>query len=263
MCADNQNNDQELNEELDQEVDLEQIVKQNPNYLTEEEAIALASGSPAEAVYGESEEIRQGRRTSVASSFRGEIGHAFEPGAKVMSADRELRYSLELQRDRIARRTLQYKDEMDPGKKPTNDFHNVRSWRDGHYETSWSVGYIKHKKTAERNGLKKFKKTEPQMIYETVVDVCDGEDVSEDTYCCPNCGAVSTIRELQEGCSHCGTSFQMTELYPKVSNYFFVPDPAANTDPFWKTVTKCGLRALPVTFILFSPMLWLGNSNIS
>jgi len=205
----------------------------------------------------------QDRRNAVASAFREEIAHAMEPGAKVMSADRELRYCLELQRDRIARRTLQYKDEMDPGKKPTRGLHNVRSWKDGHYETSWSVGYIKHTKTAERNGLKKFKKTEPQMIYETVVDVCEGEDVSGDTYCCPNCGATSTIRELQEGCSHCGTSFQMTELYPKVSNYFFVPDPAVNTDPLWKTVTKCGLCALPVTLILFSPMIWLDNRNIS
>ena len=208
------------------------------------------------------EKMRQDRRNTVASAFREEIGHAFEPGAKVMSADRELRYSLELQRDRIARRGIQYKDVMDPGKKPTRGLHNVRSWKDGHYETSWSVGYIKHTKTADRNGLKKFKKTESQLIYETVVDVCDGEDVSEDTYCCPNCGAVSSIRELQEGCSHCGTSFQMSELYPKVSNYFLVHDPAVNTDPLWKTVTKYGLRSLPVTLLLFSPMIWL-DSNFS
>ena len=205
---------------------------------------------------------RQSARGRVASAFREELGHAFEPGARVMSAGRELRYSLELQRDRIAGRNLQYKDEMDPGKKPDNDLHNVRSWIDGHYETSWSVGYIKHTKTAVRNGMKKYKKTEPQMIYETVVDVCDGEDVSEDTYCCPNCGAVSTIRELQEGCSHCGTSFKMTELYPKVGNYFFVYDPAVNTDPIWKTMIRHGLRALPGTLILFSPMIWLDTQGI-
>ena len=34
-------------------------------------------------------------REKVAADFRNEISHAFEPGAKVMSADRELRYCLE------------------------------------------------------------------------------------------------------------------------------------------------------------------------
>nr|MCR5275058.1 hypothetical protein [Clostridiales bacterium] len=60
---------------------------------------------------------------------------------------------------------------------------------------------------------------------------------------------------LQEGCSQCGTSFKMTELYPKVGNYFFVPDPAVSTDPIWKTAIRYGLLALPVTLLLFSPMI--------
>ena len=228
----------------------------NQNYRTEEEAIALASseGSTVD---------RQAARDAVASAFREEIRHAFEPGAKVMSADRELRYCLELQRDRLARRNLQYKEDMDPGKTPANSLNNVRSWKDGHYETSWSVGYIKHIKSAERAGMKSFKKTQPQQIFETIVDVCDGEDISGDTYCCPNCGAVSTIRELQEGCSRCGTSFKMTELYPKVANYYFVPDPAVSTDPLWKTAIRYGLRALPVTLILFLPMILLKTSGPS
>ena len=37
--------------------------------------------------------------------------------------------------------------------------------------------------------------------------------------CCPNCGAPSTLGELQAGCKHCGTHFLMSELYPKVMNY--------------------------------------------
>ena len=79
----------------------------NQNYRTEEEAIALASS-------GGSTVDRQAARDAVASAFREEIRHAFEPGVKVMSADRELRYCLELQRDRLARRNLQYKEDMDP-----------------------------------------------------------------------------------------------------------------------------------------------------
>lgn len=252
MCAENNQN---------QENELEQLIASDPNYRTEEEAIALAGGMTEEEAIaisssGENAASRQDARNAVASAFRVELGHAMEPGAKVMSADRELRYCLELQRDRIARKNIRFTEEFDPGKAPVRSaVNNVRSWQDGHYETSWSVGYINHKKTAERDGMKTFKRKDPQSICETVVDVRDGEDVSEDTYCCPNCGAVSTIRELQEGCSQCGTSFRMTELYPKVGNYFFVPDPGVSTDPIWKTMIRYGLCSLPVTLILFAPIV--------
>ena len=252
MCSENNQN---------QEKELEQIIASSPNYRTEEEAIALAGGlSEEEAIAlassGGSTVDRQAARAAVAGAFREELGHAMEPGAKVMSADRELRYCLELQRDRIARKNIRFTEEFDPGKKPVRSaVNNVRSWQDGHYETSWSVGYINHKKTAERSGMKTFKRKDPQSICETVIDVRNGEDVSGDTYCCPNCGAVSTIRELQEGCSQCGTSFHMTELYPKVGNYFFVPDPGVSTDPIWKTVIRYGLCSLPVTLILFAPIV--------
>ena len=38
--------------------------------------------------------------------------------------------------------------------------------------------------------------------------------------CCPHCGAASTLGELEDGCEYCGTKFVMSELYPKVSNFF-------------------------------------------
>ncbi|MBR3342260.1 MAG: hypothetical protein IKG30_11650 [Clostridiales bacterium] len=189
-------------------------------------------------------------REKTASDFREEIKHAFEPGAKVMSADRELRYCLELQRNRIAKRNLKYKEEM-VHKGPFPDgLKNVRSWRDVHYETSWTVDYIDHNITIQRDGLKTYKHGERQAIYETVVDVRDGEDVSGDDYCCPNCGAVSTISELQEGCRHCGTSFKMSELYPKVANYFFVYDVSGRAEHMWLTVLKYGVYSLPVNLIM-------------
>lgn len=227
----------------------------NQNWRTEEEAIALASGvsveEAASMIAGGTAEDRSKERDAVAAAFREELKHAGEPGAKVMSADRELRYCLEMQRERIAQRSLSFEDEMTPGAYFKEGLNQVRSWKDGQYETSWSVGFIDHKKTFSRSNMKTYKHREPQSIFETVVDVRAGEDVSSDTYCCPNCGSVSTIKELQEGCSHCGTAFKMSELYPKVSNYYFVYDPSGRSDPIWKTVIKYGLYSLPVTIPLF------------
>ncbi|MCR5432513.1 MAG: hypothetical protein K6E95_08145 [Lachnospiraceae bacterium] len=40
-------------------------------------------------------------REKIISDFRDEIRHAYEPDAKLMSADRELRFCFELQRKHI------------------------------------------------------------------------------------------------------------------------------------------------------------------
>ena len=197
-------------------------------------------------------------REKIINDFHEEIKHAYEPGAKVMSADRELRFCFELQRDRLSKKKLTCTEEMVRRGALPGAINNVRSWNDGHYRTTWAVDNIEHTKTYSRDGMRMYKKSGKQLIYETVVDVHDGEDVSNDNYCCPNCGAVSTIAALQEGCPHCGTSFKMTELYPKVSNFFYVRDIAGNGKELWHTVLKHGLCLLPVTIGM---LLWLNYSE--
>ena len=192
-------------------------------------------------------------RDRIIKDFREEIKHAYEPGARVMSADRELRFCFELQRDRLAKKKLTYSEEMTRRGLFSNGFNKVRSWQDGRYETTWAVDFIDHKKTFSRDGMRIYKKRQKQSMYETVVDVHEGEDVSGDKYCCPNCGATSTIAELQEGCPHCGTSFKMSELYPKVSNFFYVYDESGTGKELFLKVVKYGLCLLPVTIGLF---LW-------
>ena len=198
-------------------------------------------------------------KEAVAASFREEIKHAFEPGAQVPSADRELRYCLELQRDRIAGRNLAVSEEMIHGGPFPNGLNNVRSWVDGHYVTSWAVDFIDHRKTMTRAGMKPYKYSQRQSIYEAIVDVRDGEDVSEDTYSCPNCGAIATIKEFQDGCKSCGTSFKMSDLFPKVSNYFFVWDVSAQAENLKRKIFKYGLYLLPVNIIMTLCILHFEN----
>lgn len=45
---------------------------------------------------------------------------------------------------------------------------------------------------------------------------------SEVACSCPNCGAVSNVRELLNGCKNCKTRFIMDDLFPKVTNFYFV-----------------------------------------
>ena len=199
-----------------------------------------------------------GSREKIIRDFREEIKHAYEPGTKVMSADRELRFCFELQRERLAKKRLTCTEEMIHRGQFPNGLNKVRSWQDGHYETTWAVDFIDHKKTYSRDGVLLYKKQQKQSIYETVVDVHGGEDISSDKYCCPNCGASSTIAALQEGCTHCGTSFKMSELYPKVSNFFYVYDEGGTGKELFQKVLKYGLCLLPLTCIF---ILWIGYSK--
>ncbi len=199
-----------------------------------------------------------GNREKIIADFREEIKHAYEPGARIMSADRELRFCFELQRDRLARKKLTCTEEMTHRGQFPNGLNRVRSWQDGQYETTWAVDFIDHKKTYSRDGMREYRKKQKQSMYETVVDVRGGEDVSRDRYSCPNCGAISTVAELQEGCSHCGTSFKMSELYPKVSNFFYVYDEGGTGKEIFQKVVKYGLCLLPVTCGL---VLWMGYSQ--
>ncbi len=211
-------------------------------------------------MYNDLKRSREGlmsdNKEKIIKDFREEIKHAYEPGVRVMSADRELRFCFELQRDRLAGKRLACSEEMTHRGPFPNGLNKVRSWQDGHYETTWAVDFIEHRKTFTRDGRCLYRKQQKQSMYETVVDVRGGEDVSSDRYFCPNCGATSTVAELEEGCKYCKTSFKMSELYPKVSNFFYVYDEAGSGKEIFQKVMKIGLCLMPVTCALILWMLY-------
>lgn len=47
------------------------------------------------------------------------------------------------------------------------------------------------------------------------------ENWKNDTYVCPNCGNISKVIEFEKnGCEYCGTRFRVSEMYPKVTNFY-------------------------------------------
>ncbi len=61
-------------------------------------------------------------------------------------------------------------------------------------------------------------------LYMTVMDIKGEQMVENEDYVCPNCGAVSTVKGLLDGCDYCNTFFKIDELFPKVTNFFMVVD---------------------------------------
>ena len=64
----------------------------------------------------------------------------------------------------------------------------------------------------------------------------DGGIVESDSYCCPSCGAISTVRELVNGCPYCKARFLMPDLFPKVTNFYFYEDDSSKVDFIRNTV---------------------------
>ena len=59
-----------------------------------------------------------------------------------------------------------------------------------------------------------------------------GQKNPQKAYTCPNCGAVSTIHQLTEGCPYCCTRFLMRDLYPKITGYYTLETPDRVITPF-------------------------------
>ena len=70
--------------------------------------------------------------------------------------------------------------------------------------------------------------------------------VESDYYCCPSCGAISRIKELMTGCPYCQTKFQISDLFPKVTNFYFYDDDSSQV----KKIKNIGIAAGILIFIL-------------
>lgn len=67
--------------------------------------------------------------------------------------------------------------------------------------------------------VKKREKLQKTM-FANVIWLIDQNQNKNETYSCPNCGAVSTVKELLSGCPYCQTRFMMSDLFPKITNYY-------------------------------------------
>ncbi len=58
-----------------------------------------------------------------------------------------------------------------------------------------------------------------------VLDAGEGPGFKDELHNCPNCGAINTLDQLSlTGCAYCGARYEMSELFPKIMNYYFSED---------------------------------------
>ena len=158
------------------------------------------------------------------NEFRSSLGDAIGKGRNITFADQDITYVLELQHDRIAEKGIELDYEIYSRDDNRNSFFAISNWKDAHYESTVCSNSCGIKRNVKKDGKTKYRDDRKSIFYGTITDVVSGSHPDDDPFCCPNCGNVSTVAGLQNGCSYCGTRFQMDDLFPKVSAYHFLDD---------------------------------------
>jgi len=187
--------------------------------------------------------------------FAAGIDEAVCSGEKLECADRDLRYGISLQNKRIKDKGLRLEYELTPRGQIPEGMSLMSRWTDGHYTNRLECRSCLKKETYYRDNVPMLKSKENVQLYQTVTDTSSDKAAVDDEYVCPDCGAVSTIGQLIDGCSYCGNKFKMSELYPKISNYYFTIDVSGTHGEMGKMALKYILISVAA---IFAPFLMLG-----
>ncbi len=157
-------------------------------------------------------------------AFIDSLGPALKDGTDITFADNDLTYSLQLQHERLADKGLDMDYEVYLRDAKDDVIHSSANWKDAHYESTMCFKNVGLRRTINKDGKKVYKDNRRSVVYEILTDVHEGTKPENENICCPNCSAVSTIAELQNGCPFCGTRYMMDDLFPKVTSYYFLED---------------------------------------
>ena len=134
-------------------------------------------------------------------------------------ASQDTRFTLELQKQKFQSLGL---DVMVRVEKPVehDSAPSSISYNDNIFVNS-SIAGNKRITTIIRKAQREiYNKTADSVICAIMQYPKEGTVPSPNTpFCCPNCGAPSTLGKLESGCEFCDTKFLMDELYPKVMYY--------------------------------------------
>lgn len=135
--------------------------------------------------------------------------------------NQDIRYYLDLQRERLNRRNLRMEYQMKLRGEHLDNIYSL-TYKDEVYTNMRLYSHYLQKTAFYRGDKVLYEREDTQMLFQTITKMESNRP--EKMYCCPNCGAASPIGVLLEGCPYCHTRFLMSELFPKVTGYYFEHD---------------------------------------
>lgn len=165
------------------------------------------------------------KEDDIFESFAMELDRFTKTQEIPQSGDQDVQYYLELQNTRLKKKGIRMGYDIVPKTdvKLSVDIPNKRKWSDGVYDNKIEWHHCNFTREFYRNDKKLYRKKEYKTFYQYITYAKQDSDIGEELYTCPNCGAVSKIKELEDGCPYCGTCYDMDDLFPRVTNYYMVP----------------------------------------
>ena len=156
--------------------------------------------------------------------FSSSLGKAIGKGETIPFADNDVTYMLNLQNRRIREKNVEFDYEVYKTTKDSplgNIFFDVEDWDDDRYKNTVGFASLSVKRRVRQNDRIIYRDNLRRVFYGTVTDVVSGIHPDNESHICPNCGADSTIADLQSGCPFCGTQYKMDDLFPKITSFYF------------------------------------------
>lgn len=176
--------------------------------------------------------------------------------------DQDLNYCLELQQKRLQEKKLVMKYDFIPRGHFAAQSGPGKSWSDEHYSSRMEYRTCRLSRAFYRENKKIYEKAQNFIFYQIITFAQDNDAVADDLYTCPACGAISRIADLRHGCPYCGTFFEMKDLFPKVTNFFFVKDSGGTGEELKGEVGKIMRPCMLLSAIGFILYFFLDGGRI-
>lgn len=197
---------------------------------------------------------------SIFESFALDLEEFTRTGQPPAYGGQDVNYCLELQQERLRDRGLHMEYEVVPRGLFAEGGGPGKSWSDEHYMSRMEYRTCRLSRTFFREGKKVHEKKQDSIFYQIVTNVHNQEEAAKDLYVCPGCGAVSEIGALQKGCPYCGAFFKMRDLFPKVTNFFFIRDSGGTGAELKQELSRTVIPCMVVAAIGY--MLYFFNSDV-
>lgn len=183
--------------------------------------------------------------------FAKELNEYRDNGKMPESSDADIAYFLKLQEERLKKKNLMMKDDFGPAKGESFGTATIRR-KSPWYTVDMSYSNIVRQLEFLKNGEKIYGRKVEQIMYETIVHSPDEKQSEQMMVTCPNCGNVSHVSQLTEGCCYCGTRFKISDLFPRVTNLYFCRSNSIHTNQkiFTKTISTMMAIIGGLTFVL-------------
>lgn len=198
--------------------------------------------------------------TEIIDKFVDEYTNWHETGKNPEMGSLDLNYALELQKKRLDEHKITIKTDFD--KKDSNFKDKAVKCLTvpdkGDYNSVIACKDYKITETVYVNNKKKRKSKSMQNVYATITRLANQN--ADGSIECPNCGAVSSIKELLTGCKCCGTRFIIKDLFPKVTNFYSYKEVAGGSNAVKKHAKLFVLlSAIALTGLMFFQNTQNGN----